>query len=180
MTGVPPDLKDGFRLEIRDDAVFEAGIEDLIRFHGTGSLCGLCLTWALVRQFCRDAGIKFLTRRDCRLKIGARGPGIHDAVEYLFRAWDDGRAVLNRSFGEAWNAPEAPSDGGRFAFELAPEGTESVILVLKDEFVPHEYFRLCEKKNADPEGFREEEARKTLQLEFARRMLETPEPFRRI
>lgn len=55
-----------------------------------------------------------------------------------------------------------------------------MILILKDEFVPHEYFRLCAKKNADPENFREEADRKKLQLEFARRMLETPEPFRKV
>lgn len=166
-----PLLKDDFRLALQDELLYEVGVEELIHYHGGHSVCGVCLLWSLVRQFCRLSDTKVLPRRSVELVMGADGKGIRDGVEFLFRAFEEGRAHFDPHFGESLNAPVAPSNAGSFVFRLSLPETKGFTFVLKEKFVPVEYFRLCEKKNAAPRSFGEEAERKRLQLDFARLML---------
>lgn len=173
-----PLLADDFRLTVEDSAAYEVRLEQLLRYHGGNSLCGLCLTWSLVRQLCAETGRgAVLPRRKCEFEIGARGDGIRDGAEFLFRGFGDGRVFFGDKTGEGLRAPVAPSGSGVFAFRITLPGEPSRRFVLKDAFVPHEYFRLCEKKNASPGSFAEEAERKRLQIEFARCMLREQSPF---
>jgi hypothetical protein len=167
--------KDDFRVEIRGGATSEVGFEDLARSHDGGSWCGLCLIWALVRQYCRATGANTISREECEIRLGAWGDGIRDAVEFLFGPVDDRRVVLDKSLGGKVDAPDAPDDGS-FAFRIVSPGGSGTF-VLKEEAVPHEYLRLCEEKNKNPRVFEEEASRKRLQLEFARDLLRRSEPF---
>jgi hypothetical protein len=175
-----PVLKDDFRLRLYDDGEYEVGIEELQHYHGNGSLCGLCLSWSLVRQWVR--GVEYaLPRRSVEVKSGALGDGIRDAFEFLFRG-TDGRFIVDTAWGDATPAPKVMPGSGAFAFRLAAPGLAVPEIpprtfVLKEALAPREYLRLCEIRNKNPEAFKEEKARKTLQLEFARRVLAEPEPF---
>ncbi|MDR1978950.1 MAG: hypothetical protein LBQ42_09490 [Synergistaceae bacterium] len=174
----PPDLKDDFRLRLLDYGEYEVGIEQLRRYHGNASLCGLCLSWSLVRQW---AGAS-VPRRSVQVVSGALGDGIADAFEFLFRG-ADGRVVVDTAWGDGTSAPKVMPGSGAFAFRLglASSGFAPArpprTFVLKEKAVPKEYLKLCGIKNENPKEFKEEKARKTLQLEFARRVLADPEPF---
>lgn len=173
----PPVLGDGGRLVLADRETRSVTIESLRRYHGSSALCGLCLVWSLARQFGSLAGLDAFERRAVAVTAGARGAGILDGLEYLFRGFGEGRAAFDFGWAEALGAPRAPGENGAFAFRLSAGGLEPVTFVLKEEHVPHEYFALCGRKMADPASFREEERRRALQLGFARRALEEPELF---
>jgi hypothetical protein len=178
----PPPLEDGFRLRLRDYGDYRVGIEHLRSYHGNTSLCGLCLAWSLVRQWTRmeEKGKEeiVLPRRAVKVKSGALGEGIRDAFEFLFRG-GDGRVTLDTAWGDETAAPKVMPGSGAFAFRLSLSGSEKPArtFLLKEAFVPKEYLRLCRIRNGNPGEFKEEKERKSLQLEFARRMLEEPEPF---
>lgn len=173
----PPALEDGGSLTLTDRETYSVTVESLRRYHGDAALCGLCLVWSLVRQFGRAAGLGAFERRAVGVTAGARGAGILDGLEYLFRGFDDGRAVFDFGWAEGLGAPRAPMRSGAFAFRLALPGRVPATFVLKGEHVPHEYFALCERKAAEGSAFSEEPRRRALQLEFARRALGEPELF---
>ena len=66
------------------------------------------------------------------------------------------------------------SDLGAFAFRFVLPGREPMTFVLKERYVPHEYFALCERRAGDPGAFGEEPERRRLKLEFARLALSPP------
>jgi hypothetical protein len=177
-----PALEDSFRLSLNDYGKYEVGIEQLRRYHGNEMLCGLCLSWALVRQWARMEGKEKdgLPRRSVEVRSGALGNGIRDAFEFLFRGTAD-RIVFDTAWGDETSAPKVMPGSGAFVFQISlrrPDRAKSVrTFVLRKESVPKEYLRLCRLKNENPEDFREEKERKALQLDFARRVLATPEPF---
>jgi hypothetical protein len=176
----PPELKDDFRLLLRDYGRSEVGIEQLRRYHGNESLCGLCLAWSLVRQWARMEGnVKDgLPRRSVEIKSGAFGSGIRDAFEFLFRGGDE-RVVFDLAWGDGTAAPKVMPGSGAFAFQFSRPSLPGPArtFTLKEEAAPKEYLRLCRLKKENPGGFKEEKARAALQLEFARRVLADPEPF---
>jgi hypothetical protein len=172
-----PALEDDFRLRLSDCGEYTVGIEQLRRYHGNTSLCGLSLAWSLVRQWVRTEGNeeRGLPRRAVRVKSGALGEGIGDAFEFLFRG-KDGRVAVDTAWGDGTPAPKVMPGGGAFAFQLSLWGA-SRTFILKEKAVPKEYLRLCRIRSENPAEFKEEEARKALQLEFARRVLSDPQPF---
>ncbi|MDR1376044.1 MAG: hypothetical protein LBJ22_00920 [Synergistaceae bacterium] len=172
-----PALEDGFHLRLKDYGEYTVGIEQLRRYHGNASLCGLCLAWSLVRQWARMEGYDKdgLPRRSVQVKSGALGDGIGDALEFLFRG-RDGRIAVDTAWGDGTPAPKVMPGSGAFAFQLSLPGA-SRTFILKEKAAPTEYLRLCMARNENPEEFKEEKARKSLQLEFARRVLDDPEPF---
>jgi hypothetical protein len=187
----PPDLKDDFRLRLNDYGKYDVGIEQLRRYHGNEMLCGLCLSWSLVRQWAQEGKWREgsekdgLPRRSVEVKSGAVGNGIRDALEFLFRGTGDDRVIFDPAWGDGTSAPKVMPGSGAFVFQLSlrrpgAEGPKPVqTFILKEEFVPKEYLKLCRAQNENPGAFKEEKARKTLQLEFARRVLAEPEPFER-
>ena len=66
---------------------------------------------------------------------------------------------------------------GAFVFWFVLPGREPMIFVLKERYVPYEYFAFCERRSGDPGAFGEEPERRRLQLEFARLVLSEPELF---
>jgi hypothetical protein len=175
-TEIAPLLTDDFRLRLGDYGEYLVGIEQLRRYHGNTSLCGLCLAWSLVRQWARMEGKRALLRRSVKVKSGALGDGIRDAFEFLFRG-KDGRVVFDTAWGDGTPAPKVMPGSGAFVFQLSSEPQPCRTLVLKEKAVPKEYLRLSRIYNENPAEFKENEARKALQLEFARCALEDPEPF---
>ncbi|MDR1378086.1 MAG: hypothetical protein LBJ36_03450 [Synergistaceae bacterium] len=176
-----PILKDDFRLCLNDYGEYTVGIEQLRRYHGNTSLCGLCLAWSLVRQWVRMEGNikgneeRGLPRRAVHAKSGALGDGIQDALEFLFRGRDD-RVAVDPAWGDGTPAPKVMPGSGAFAFRLSlPESSR--MFTLKEKAVPKEYLRLCRIRGENPAEFKDEEVIKTLQLEFACRVLDDPEPF---
>jgi hypothetical protein len=116
-----------------------------------------------------------LPRRSVQVRSGALGGGISDAFEFLFRG-KDGRVAADTAWGDSTPAPKVMPGSGAFAFQLSlPESSRTFIL--KEKFVPTEYLRLSRIYNENPQAFKENEARKTLQLEFARCTLKESEPF---
>lgn len=173
----PPLLGDAGSLSLIDRGTYAVTVESLRRYHGNAALCGLCLVWSLVRQLGRHAGVDAFERRSVGVTAGARGPGILDGLEYLFRGFGEGRAAFDFGWAEGLGAPRAPMGSGAFAFRFALPGREPMTFVLKDRYVPHGYFALCERKAGAPGAFGEEPERRRLQLEFARLALSEPELF---
>ena len=88
----PPPLEEAGALGLIDHEVYDVTVESLRRYHGNSALCGLCLVWSLVRQLGRHAGVEAFERRSVEVTAGARGSGILDGLEYLFRGFGEGRA----------------------------------------------------------------------------------------
>ena len=173
----PPPLEEAGALGLIDHEVYDVTVESLRRYHGNSALCGLCLVWSLVRQLGRRAGVEAFERRSVEVTAGARGSGILDGLEYLFRGFGEGRASFDFGWAEGLGAPRAPMGSGAFAFRFVLPGREPTTFVLKERYVPHEYFALCERRAGDPGAFGEEPERRRLQLEFARLALSEPELF---
>ena len=181
----PPALEDGFFLHLNDYGKYTVGIEQLRRYHGNEMLCGLCLSWELIRQWVRMEGYEKggLPRRSVEVKSGALGKGIRDALEFLFRG-TDGRIALDPAWGDAISAaPKVMPGSGAFVFRLSlaalaePPAKAYRTFILKEKAVPKEYLPRCRVKNENPGEFKEEKARKALQLDFARRVLADSYPF---
>ena len=177
----PPGLEDDFRLLLDDFAEYEVSAEDARFFHGDDSLCGLCLFWSLVRQWARGENLqgRAIPRRRVSVKIGARGKGVDDACEFLFRT-SDGRSSVDLEWGKTLGAPEVMPGEGYFAFSLGLDGQRHKAFALKDDMVPRDYLRLCNEMAANPADFRGHGERKKLQRDFARHLLSEPEPFRAV
>ncbi len=171
-----PILHDLTALSLEDYESYTVSLDQMLLNHGYGSVCGLCLVWALARQIAQIAGGDALKRREWEFRVGAEGEGVRDGLEFLFRAFSDGRAVFDKEWGLKQGAPLATRDGGAFAFEVRTSGFARTF-VLKQEFAPTEYLRLCDRKNRRPSDFTEETARKQRQVEFARRMLKEKQAF---
>lgn len=75
------------------------------------------------------------------------------------------------------NEPPPLEEAGSLAFRFVLPGREPMTFVLKERYVPHEYFALCERKAGAPGVFGEEPERRRLQLEFVRLALSEPELF---
>jgi hypothetical protein len=176
----PPLLSDGSRVKISDYGEFEINIETLRKYHGDDSLCGLCLVWTLVRQWARRLCAKDgrIPRRSVTVTAGARGKGIDDALEFLFRVSDGNRLSVDTRWGAELGAPEVLPGAGYFVFGLSLNGARQDVFALKDELAPREYLRLCGLKSELKGDFREDAALKSRQIEFANLLLATPEPFR--
>jgi formylmethanofuran dehydrogenase subunit E len=180
--GVPPPLlSDGSRVKISDYGTFETDIDTLRRYHGDEALCGLCLVWTLARQWAARVRPKdgAIPRGSVTVTAGARGKGIDDAFEFLFRVSRGNRLSVNTRWGAEFGAPEVLPGAGRFAFGLSLDGARQDVFALKDELTPREYLRLCKLKSEQRGDFREESALKSTQIEFANLLLATPEPFHR-
>ena len=173
----PPPLEEAGSLGLIDHEGYDVTVESLRRYHGNSALCGLCLVWSLVRQLGRHAGVEAFERRSVEVTAGARGSGILDGLEYLFRGFGEGRAAFDFSWAEGLGAPRAPMGSGAFAFRFVLPGREPTTFVLKGRYVPHDYFALCERRAGAPGVFGEEPERRRLQLEFARLALREPEMF---
>ena len=117
-----------------------------------------------------------MPRRSVKVKSGALGDGIRDAFEFLFRG-KDGRVVVDTVWGDGTSAPKVMPGSGAFVFQLSSGHGPSRTLVLKEKAVPREYLRLSRIYSENPAEFKENEARKALQLEFARCALKEPELF---
>lgn len=172
-----PSLDDPSRLVLEDFDSYKIGIRQLQRYHGDQAVCGLCLTWALARQWAKTVfkGDP-VPRRKVSVKVGASGKGIDDAIEFLFRLSGTERSTIDLRWGKEMNAPEVLPGAGFFAFQISMADTKRAF-VLKEDLVPREYLRLCAIKAANPSSFKEETERKKLQYEFASRMLLESEPF---
>jgi hypothetical protein len=177
----PPSIKDDFIIRISDYVEFEADVERVRRYHGDDALCGLCLTWSLIRQWVKAKSIfkkNPIYRSNVTVKSGAFGKGINDALEFLFRASTDRRLSVDTKWGAALDAPEVLPGAGFFAFGLSVDGSPQEIFILKEELAPRGYLELCKSRSEHPDDFREMPALKSLQRDFANRVLSEPEPFR--
>jgi hypothetical protein len=176
----PPLLRDYTVLKIDDYGEFSVNAERVRRYHGDASLCGMCLTWALVRQWANKRGFSNepMPRGKVTVTSGASGSGIDDALEFLFRISGTKRYSVDTRFGDGLRAPEVLPGAGAFVFGLSLEGSAQDIFILRDELAPREYLRLCKLKSEHPHDFKEMEELKSLQRDFARRMLSEAEPFR--
>jgi hypothetical protein len=175
-----PLLQDDSYLKVADYGEFSLNAERLRRYHGDNSICGMCLTWALVRQWARNLGFsnKPIPRRQVTLISGASGRGINDALEFLFRISGENRYTVDTRFGDGHRAPEVLPGAGSFIFGLSLGNAAQDIFILKDELAPRDYLRLCKLKSEKPHNFKQMAELKSLQREFARRMLSEAEPFR--
>jgi hypothetical protein len=177
----PPPVKDDFIVRILDYGEFKADVERTRRYHGDDSLCGLCLTWSLIRQWLTAKPILAgnpVHRPKLAIKSGAFGKGINDAFEFLFRTSAGGRLSVDTDWGADIGAPEVLPGAGFFTFGLSYGGLSQDIFILREDLVPRGYLRLCGLKSERPDDFKEMSALKSLQREFASRVLSEPEPFR--
>jgi hypothetical protein len=172
------DISRGFSLTLGDFGIFRAELGDAIAYHGGDSLCGVCLSWALARQWLSalggaDAEIP-VPRREIFLETAAQGAGILDAFEFLFRTSGDGRTGELKS---SVKAPEVLPGAGSFAFAISMGGGGRKIFALRENMVPRDYLRLCQRRIESPHTFADGETLKALREDFARSMLNEPEPF---
>jgi hypothetical protein len=176
----PPSLKDENSLLIEDYGEFLVNAGQLRRYHGDESLCGLCLAWALVRQWAAEHGFskKPIPRGKVTIKSGASGKGIDDAMEFLFRISGGNRYSVDTQWGESLRAPEVLPGAGFFIFGLSLEDSSRDIFILRDELVPRDYLMLCKARAENPRDFKEAATLKSLQRCFARQILSEAAPFR--
>jgi hypothetical protein len=179
----PPPIEDDFTVRILDYGEFKADVERTRRYHGDDSLCGLCLTWSLIKQWVTAKPIfreNPVHRMKLAVKSGAFGRGIDDALEFLFRTSGSPRLSVDTGWGADMGVPDALEvlpGAGFFVFGLSYGGSHQDIFTLREDLVPREYLDLCRLKSEHLGDFREMPALKSLQRDFANRVLSEPEPF---
>lgn len=151
------------------DGPMEIGFEDLKKFHGTRSICGLTVGFTILSAAWPhlSAG-QPLARDTIEIETGFPGPGARDAFEMVTRAVSRDAYHIRTGISPGPQIAEAAK--GAYWFRVS-SGGRAVELGLKPEVVPPEFVarrRRMLSGNADAD---EAAAFRSLQKEFSTRLL---------
>jgi len=157
-------------LSIADqDGPLEIGFEDLKKFHGTRSICGLTVGFTILSAAWPhlSAG-QPLARDTIEIETGFPGPGARDAFEMVTRAVSRDAYHVRTGINPTPKIAEAAK--GAYWFRVS-SGDKAVELGLKPEVVPSEFVARRRRILAGDADAREAAAFRSLQREFSTRLL---------
>lgn len=157
-------------LSIADqDGPLEIGFEDLKKFHGTRSICGLSVGFTILSAAWPhlSAG-QPLPRDTIEIETGFPGPGARDAFEMVTRAVS--REAYHIRTGISPGPQIAEAAKGAYWFRVS-SGGKAVEFGLKPEVVPAEFVARRRKILAGSADADEAARFRSLQKEFSTRLL---------
>ncbi len=152
-------------LSIYDEAgPLEIGFDDLRKFHGSASICGLTVSYVVMQAAWRELGGGPLSRQQISVETGFPGPGARDGFEMVTRAVSREAYHIRTDVAPDDRIAEAAKGAYFFRF-LTPDNSVSLGLApsaVPDEFVPFRRHVLSgEATDSEQKAFR------ALQLEFS-------------
>ena len=157
-------------LTIQDiDGPIEIAFDDLIKFHGTRSLCGLTVGFTVLRAaWASLSGGEPLDRNDITVATAFPGPGARDAIEMVTRAVSrDAFKIVSDKQPDAQIAEAAK---GAYWYRIEANGM-AVEFGLKQEVLPDDFISLRRKLLAGGASAEETKIFRSLQHELSNRLL---------
>ncbi len=160
-------MSEGQEINIADDGqVLRLNFSGLLEYHGGGAVFGAAVGFralqAAGRILSRD---QTWDRKNLQVFTGHPGPGVRDAIEYVTR-------VVTRG-GFQPPAETQCNSSMKFVWKM-DEGKSSVILRLRDGFLPPRFFELLDRIQSDKDT---PDARKefaALKLQLSRSIWDQP------
>lgn len=159
-------------LTIQDiDGPIEITFDDLKKFHGTRSICGLTVGYTMLRAAweCLSDGNP-LDRNTIEVDTAFGGPGGRDAVEMVTRAVS--REAFKVVSDKQPDTKIAEAAKGAYWYRVSAGG-KTVELGLKPDVMPKEFVRLRRLMLANEATAEQREEFRTLQLKLSNRLLST-------
>ncbi len=151
------------------DGPIEITFDDVKKFHGTRSLCGLSVGYTVLRAAwatLSDGGP--LDRNDIKVETAFGGPGARDAVEMVTRAVS--REAFHVVSDKKPDANIAEAAKGAYWYRVTAKG-KSVEFGLKQNILPTEFITLRRKVLAGTATTEEATTFRSLQIELSERLL---------
>ncbi|XWN32854.1 MAG: hypothetical protein ROR55_07150 [Devosia sp.] len=162
-------------LRIADpDRVLEFSFEDLVKFHGTRSICGLTVGYKVLQRAFEalDAARIPLRREAITIATAFPGPGARDAFECVTRAVSAERYTVEKV---APSGEIAEAAFGAYYFRVH-HGDDAAILGVKPGVVRNDFLELRRKEKAGSASKEELGRFRELQWELSNRIRdEAPE-----
>lgn len=157
-------------LTIQDvDEPLEITFDDLKKFHGTRSICGLTVGYTVMRAAWSSlADGEPLDRNDITVETGFPGPGARDAVEMVTRAVS--REAFHVVTDKQPDAQIAEAAKGAYWYRITAKG-RAVELGLKHEVLPNDFVKLRRILLAGNATPAQAESFRGLQFELSDRLL---------
>lgn len=157
-------------LTIQDiDGPIEITFDDLKKFHGTRSLCGLTVGFTVLRAaWASLSDGEPLDRNDISVATAFPGPGARDAVEMVTRAVS--REAFKVVNDKQPNDKIAEAAKGAYWYRIEAKG-RAIEFGLKQGILPDDFLRLRRKLLAGDAEASEEKAFRALQFELSNRLL---------
>lgn len=151
------------------DGSIEITFDDVKKFHGTRSLCGLTVGFTVLRAaWASLSDGKPLDRNDISVATAFPGPGARDAVEMVTRAVT--RGAFKVVSDKQPNDQIAEAAKGAYWYRIKAN-SRAIELGLKQGILPDDFLRLRRKILAGDTTASEESAFRALQFELSNRLL---------
>jgi len=151
------------------DGPIEITFDDLKKFHGTRSICGLTVGYTMLRAAWESLGDgKPLDRTAITVETAFGGPGGRDAIEMVTRAVS--RDAFTLVSDKQPNAHIAEAAKGAYWYRVSVNG-RSVELGLKPNMMPEQFVSLRRKLLSGDATEEERAAFRNLQFELSNRLL---------
>ncbi|MED4603756.1 hypothetical protein P9314_24300 [Paenibacillus validus] len=161
-------------IQVRDGKdVWEVRFEDIRKYHGELALMAVAVGFrsqqAAFRVLYGDSAVE---RKAISVVSGHAGPGFRDAFEYVTRAVSRGAYQVDTDYPRGQYDPYRPQS---YAFVIKGEGAGAVEVVLKEHFLPREFYDFLKKGREGTTTEQDAEVFGRLKLELAERALALPE-----
>lgn len=151
------------------DGPIEITFDDLKKFHGTRSLCGLSVGYTVLRAaWASLSDGEPLDRNDIKVETAFGGPGARDAVEMVTRAVS--REAFHLVSDKKPDAHIAEAAKGAYWYRVTAKG-KAVEFGLKQNILPKEFVTLRRKVLAGTATTAETTTFRGLQIELSERLL---------
>ena len=151
------------------DGPIEISFDDVKKYHGTRSLCGLTVGYTVLgAAWASLSDGEPLDRNDITVETAFGGPGARDAVEMVTRAVSREAFQLVGNKQPDENIAEAAK--GAYWYRITANG-RAVELGLKQDILPKDFIRLRRKSLAGEASAEEMKAFRSLQIELSNRLL---------
>ena len=151
------------------DGPIEISFDDVKKYHGTRSLCGLTVGYTVLgAAWASLSDGEPLDRNDITVETAFGGPGARDAVEMVTRAVSREAFALVSDKQPDENIAEAAK--GAYWYKITARG-RAVELGLKQDILPKDFIRLRRKSLAGEASAEEMETFRDLQIELSNRLL---------
>ena len=151
------------------DGPIEISFDDVKKYHGTRSLCGLTVGYTVLgAAWASLSDGEPLDRNDITVETAFGGPGARDAVEMVTRAVSREAFALVNDKQPDENIAEAAK--GAYWYRITANG-RAVELGLKQDILPKDFIRLRRKSLAGEASAEEMKTFRSLQIELSNRLL---------
>jgi hypothetical protein len=139
----------------------------LMAYHGGGALFGATVAYRALQLAAHVlSGDRLWERNDLSIVSSHPGTGVTDAIEFVTRCVSRGRY-------EAADRTGACGSGMRFEWQIG-SGAHTILVRLRDGFVPQRFFELAERKRTGVISANEQQALENLKADLSERLWEEP------